>query len=305
MIMMKIIYLLSFLLTLLNTSLIAQTTQRKILTPSVYRKEIAVNVEGKIRIYYLLDTKNKSVITVKGPGKLQLLTRAQFIPSQKGKLGYEIVYSINGGDSQRLKIQSVDRSTKATFIDGTLGVPGQIQETEILLGRGDHTIEFILPENSPGVVVRYQFTPTKEKKREWIGFYSAKSPEVVELVANESRVTYYRFSTEKPLKVEVIGPTELRVFTRVEFKYNMRGNVNYRIQVKNEDKVISTYQLSSRRSEVTTYIKEKELIPGKACEFIIDVPPGKQIYEIIPLDKDKNTILGRLMIPKKDVKVKN
>jgi hypothetical protein len=124
--MMKNIFLLFVLFAIFITSLIAQTSQRKILTPSIYRKEIGVNVEGKMRVYYMLDAKNKSVISLKGPGKLQLLTRAQFIPSQKGKLGYEIVYSINGGHPQQLKIKAVDRSTKATFIDGTLGVPGQL-----------------------------------------------------------------------------------------------------------------------------------------------------------------------------------
>jgi hypothetical protein len=82
----------------------------------------------------------------------------------------------------------------------------------------------------------------------------------------------------------------------------MRGKINYRLQLKNQGKVINTFQLSSRRSEVANYKSEKDLVPGKASEFVIDVPAGKQSYEIVPLDKDKATILGRMMIVKKDVK---
>jgi hypothetical protein len=36
---------------------------------------------------------------------------------------------------------------------------------------------------------------------------------------------------------------------------------------------------------------------------VIFVPEGKHVYEIIPLDKDKSSLLGRLLIPKKDVKL--
>jgi hypothetical protein len=75
--------------------------------------------------------------------------------------------------------------------------------------------------------------------------------------------------------------------------------------VKELDKVVNTYQLSSERSETAVYKENKELVPGKACEFVIIVPKGKHTYVISPLDEDKNTVLGRLLIPKKDVTLEN
>jgi hypothetical protein len=83
----------------------------------------------------------------------------------------------------------------------------------------------------------------------------------------------------------------------------MKGRIQYRVQVKENNKVINTYQLSSRRSEVTVYEDDNTLIPGKGCEFVIEVPKGNHTYEILSLDQDKNTVLGRLLIPKKDVKL--
>lgn len=303
--MMKKLSFCLMMIALLCFNICALNAQgRKSISPASYKKEVSINVEGKSRAYYFLDSDRKSVITVKGPGKLQVLSRVQFVPSQKGKVNYNILYTVDGGTQKEIKVKSADRSTRSTFADGALGVPSHMTKTEILLNRGTHTIEFNLPKNSPGVAVRFIFTPTKEKKREWIGFYTAQSSDIVELVANETSVSYYRFSAEKPLRVEVIGPTELRVFTRVEFTYNMRGNVHYRVQVKNNDRIINTYQMSSRRSEATSYLHGKDLVPGKACEFIINVPPGKQVYELLPLDKDKNSILVRMMIPKVDVKKK-
>jgi hypothetical protein len=52
---------------------------------------------------------------------------------------------------------------------------------------------------------------------------------------------------------------------------------------------------------VAVYKDVKDLIPGTACEFVIYVPKGKHTYELLPLDKDKGSLLGRLLLPKKDV----
>ena len=98
-----------------------------------------------------------------------------------------------------------------------------------------------------------------------------------------------------------MGPTQLRVLTRIENHYHMKGRIHYRVQVKEDSRIVNTYQLSSRRSEITMYRENTELIPGKACEFVINVPKGKHIYEVTPLDKDKSTVLGRILFPEKDV----
>ncbi len=97
----------------------------------------------------------------------------------------------------------------------------------------------------------------------------------------------------------------MRVLTRIENHYQMKGRIHYRVQVKENNNIISTYQLSSQRSEIAVYKYDNELIPGKACEFVIDIPKGRHIYEISPLDRDKNSLLGRCLLPKKDVKLVN
>jgi hypothetical protein len=182
-----------------------------------------------------------------------------------------------------------------------MGVPGQLKTFEIELLRGNHTIEFKLKDNVVDVAARYHFKPAKVKKQEWIAFSPLQPSEPVDLISKEATTAYYRFSMEKPLKVEIIGPTELRVLTRTENQYQMKGTINYRVQVRENGTVLNTYQLHSKPSEVAVYKDVKNLIPGTACEFVIYVPKGKHVYELLPLDKDKNTLLGRLLLPKKDI----
>jgi len=302
---MKKIYLILLMLMLIIPGIQSQSTYKsRFLKPTNYQKRVTTVISGKNRSYYSLSDKESSIINVKGPGKIRILTRGRFQPNQdNSEIRYEVVYSVDGAEKENSKFSGVDRSRKATYLKGTLGVPGQLKDFEIELGRGYHTISFKIADDKIPVAARYQYTPTKAKKIDWIGFSPLRPNEPVNIISRESTVGYYRFSLEKPLKIQVNGPTQLRVLTRIENHYQMKGRILYRVQVKENSEIKNTYQLSSRRSEVAVYEDDNELIPGKACEFVINVPRGKHIYEILPLDRDKSTILGRFMIPEKDVEL--
>lgn len=278
-------------------------TEARPIKPTGFQKKIITVVSGKNRNYYSLSNTENSRISVQGPGILKVHTRAQFRPGDAQDLKYTVLYSIDGAAQQSKAISGINRSAKAVYQDGTLGVPGENNSFEIELSRGSHTIEFRLKDITPNVAARYIFTPSKLQKQDWQAFSPMRPSEPVDLISKESTTAYYRFSMEKPLKVDIIGPTELRVLTRTENHYQMKGRINYRVQVKENGAVINTYQLYSHVSDVAVYKDVKDLIPGSACEFVIYVPKGKHIYEIVPLDKDKSTLLGRLLIPVKDVKL--
>lgn len=299
---MKKIHLVLLPLILFYSGIMAQSAEKSIhLKPTNFQKKVTTIIAGKTRNYYSLSSVEPSIITIQGPGMLKVNTRGQFKPVEGDLLKYVIVYTVDGGQQKSVTISAVKRTKEATYSDGTLGVPGQLKSFEIELLRGNHTIEFKLQESSINVAARYSFTPIKVKKQEWLAFSPNQPSEPVDLISRETTTAYYRFSMVKPLKVEIIGPTELRVLTRTENQYQMKGRINYRVQVKENSIVIYTYQLNSKLSEIAVYKDAKELIPGTACEFVIYVPKGKHTYEILPLDKDKSTLLGRLLIPKKDV----
>jgi hypothetical protein len=182
-------------------------------------------------------------------------------------------------------------------------VPGIGRNIILELGLGEHTIELWCGTKTPEVAARYLFTKTKERKIEWVTLSPMYPKEPVDLVSRENVIHYFRFSQNKPLRVKINGPTILRVLNRMENHYYMKGRINYRLQVKEDGEVKHTYLLSSVRSEITSYKKEGTKIPGKAKEIDINVPGGTHIYEIIPLDKDKKTILGRILFPKNDIKL--
>jgi len=302
---MKKNLLLLLLLVFLGSSLaIAQKSSgKKSLKPSMFTEKVSIKTGDKTRSYYALDATEAAMVSLKGPGVLRVITRCMFAEGQKDKLNYEVLYTIDGGEQQTAKMKGTQRTTKATYLDAAMGTPGQLEDFEIELGRGEHSIKFLAVDGQAPVAARYLFEAGKVKKKKWITFSPLMPNEPVDLITREDIVSYSRFSLDKPLRIEVIGPTQVRVLTRVENHYNMRGRIQYRIQVKENDEVINTYSLSSKRSQVTVYSDNKALLPGTACEFVIDVPKGKHTYEIMPLDKDKSTVLGRFLIPENDVKL--
>jgi hypothetical protein len=301
---MKKIQLVLLVLFLTSFGLMAQSGGKpKYLKPTNFTKKVSTITSGKTRNYYSLHTVKPSVITVTGPGKLRVISRGRFKPAAGVKIKYEIFYTVDAGARKSALVNAAERSKNATYLNETLGVPAQNREFEIEIESGTHNIEFLLKDSIVPVAVRYVFTPAKQKKQEWMAYSPLQPSEPVDLISKESTVTYYRFSTTKPLKIEINGPAELRLMSRIEMQYQMKGKIDYRVQVKENDKVLNTYQLSSDRSESAAYKDRNDLIPGKAREFVIDVPKGKHIYEIGTLDQDKNTVLGRIMLPKKDVKL--
>lgn len=303
---MKKIQLILVIFTLFIFGSSAQSTgDSRYIKPTNFQKRVTTNIADKSRSYYSLDTDQASIVSVKGPGVLCVRSRGRFVPHEDEKISYDIMYSINGGEKESFEIESVLRSKKATYKNGALGVPGQLMDYDIELGRGNHTVSFYLENENIPIATRYRFTPIKAKKQDWITYSPSPPMEPVELISRESSVKYYRFSNEKPLNIEINGPTELRVLTRIENHYDMKGRILYRLQVKEGEEIINTYQMSSRRSEIAMYKEDRNLIPGKACEFVIDVPKGRHKYEVLPLDKDKNTVLGRCLFPEKDVNIEN
>lgn len=299
---MKKIHLLLLGLVMLSSGVMAQSGAKTLnLKPTNYQKKVGIVISGKARSYYSLSSVDPSIINVEGPGTLTVNTRAQFKPGDPASVKYTISYTIDGGKQKTFAVSSTGRSKEAAYPDATLGVPGQLKDFTIELLRGHHTIEFKLTGNEVNVSSRYSFNPAKIKKQEWLAFSPVQPSEPVDIISKEVATAYYRFSMEKPLKVDIIGPTELRVLTRTENKFQMKGTINYRVQVVENNIVLNTYQLHSKPSEVAVYKDVKDLIPGTACEFVIYVPKGKHVYEILPLDKDKGSLLGRMLLPRKDV----
>ena len=110
---------------------------------------------GKARSYYPLSSRRSATIEVKGPGDLRILTRARFGPNAADELDYRIIYKTDGAEKLTFDVEGVTRSEDAKYKDATLGKPGDSKDLTMKIGRGYHSIEFILADSLPNVSARF------------------------------------------------------------------------------------------------------------------------------------------------------
>jgi hypothetical protein len=278
-------------------------SKSKEIKPVKFKSKLVILESGKKKIYYPVEQKDPVVLSLKGPGKLHIITRALIKDKNNVPGNYSVHWTLDGGKLYDILIKNIKISSRSKFQLYTDDFSTINKNINIVLTPGEHTIQIYSGNDTPEILTRFLFTKTKEKKVKWVMLSPSISNEPVDLVTHENVVHYYRFSEKIPLKIKINGPTYLRVLTRFENHYNMKGRINYRLELKENGKLIHTYLLSSMFSDVTTYKNENSKMPGKAREFYIDVPKGKHTYTIVPIDKDKNSILARVLFPKKDVKL--
>lgn len=293
-----------FILIFLTSNFICFAAPKtKVLVPKYANSSISIIVSGKSYKYYPLSADESLILTTKGPGKLKIITRGHLNSQSESNLDYVIYYRINGGEKIKSEFNSVKPDNKAAFREISMGFPTVGENIIIELSRGEHTIELWSGSVNSRISTRVLFTEIKEKKIDWVSLSPMYPNEPVSLVTNEDVVSYFRYSTAKPLKIKIAGPTTLRVLNRAEFDYKMKGKLNYRVKVKEDNKVKNTYMLCSDRSDITKYKKDGKRTPGKANEIVINVPSGTHTYEIITLDK--YSILARILFPKNDIKLES
>jgi hypothetical protein len=297
------IYKMFFLILVFLTSsvLCGAAPKTKVLIPKNSKAPISIIISGKSLKYYPLSVDESSVLTTRGPGKLKIITRGHINSQDEKRLSYKVHYRINGGEKIKVEFNNVKPDDNASFEEPSFGFPSVGENIIIELSRGEHTIELWIGSKNLEISTRVLFTEIKEKKIDWVSLSPMYPNEPVSLVTNEDVVSYYRYSSSKPLKLRVTGPTTLRVMNRVEFDYKMKGKLNFRVEVKEDKKVKNTYMLCTDRSDVAKYKKDGKRTPGIAKEIVISVPSGTHTYEIITLDKC--SVLGRILFPKKDIKL--
>jgi len=276
-------------------------SKTKVLVPKNARSSIKIIISEKNLKYYPLSNEEATILSVRGPGKLKIITRGQITDEQKKSLDYFIYYRINGGRKIKVEFSNVKADKNASFKSNLIGFPSIGENVIIEISRGENTIEIWNGTSKPNIYTRSLFTEIKEKKIDWVKISPMYPNEPVSLITNEDVLSYFRYSSSKFLKIRITGPTVLRILNRVEFNFKMKGRINYRIEVKEDNKFINTYMLCSDRSDVTRYKNDGKKTPGKANEIVINVPSGTHTYELVSLDNF--TVLARILFPKKDIKL--
>lgn len=256
-------------------------------------KEILI-IGGKRRLYYPIKEDGLHY-SIQGPARLEFISRLPAIKKKKKSHPFNYSIVIDGKDTvkvnHRYKIQSSVKSVQHPKHKYT-----HSGNYFINLEKGSHTVELLEGNGLKYPVLIRVIT----KDFENLGKHKkVLSPMVhqnsVTVNSNGKKVDYFECTSALPLQVEAKGKKTLKILSRLEFTNVMGQEESYRIRVTEGKKVIGTYYFNSERSSASQIAEKPEIVPGKWRTCEIDVPKGKQRYNIEVADKDK-TVLTRFIL---------
>ena len=134
----------------------------------------------------------------------------------------------------------------------------------------------------------------------YIAYLPRTFPEEIRIAVREREYIYYRVQEGQSVEIEVIGPTRIKGISRLEFDHTMRGEKPYRIQIRENNTIISTKPFTGAISETASYVVTTNKLVGKGDTFYIDVPTGRHRYQVTTPDNGM-TVLLRFYLPQSDL----
>jgi hypothetical protein len=266
--------------------------------PDQFREALSLTVEGNERTYWSLDRERPLGFDVRGPGQVKLITRLALSDSAS-KGSYEII--VRQGENEIARRDF--RVLPATDVrGGDAAAWGRHRNITFRVPPGSHRYRVLLTgEGGGSVAVRPRFLPPRPPRRR-VSITPETYERVLTLVRDEKEITYYRLTPGSPLKVTIVGPTELQVNTRLEFDQTMKGDTHcYAVEVCEKGVTLGQATYEVTRSQVAVYRNRSTVVPGVAKSFRVALDEGPHELKIWFKNTVARGVAVKLYLPAEDV----
>jgi len=260
-------------------------------------KAVTILIGEKEREYFLLGNTSPVRLQVDGPGKLTVTSRLKLRAGETGSHRYS-VRTKEGKNTVKMHTTLTEKSS-AVFMPS--GEPsGKSRKFTLNVPEGSFTYEFFLEDTQGEAALRFSFRGSKRTGKR-VTIEPLSYDRVVTVTVKEKLLAYYVSSAEHPVKLRVVGPTKVRVTTRLNFTDKMKGGQKFSVVVSEKGAAVLSRPLQTTKSVGLSYKEWKEVVPGKAMSFSFDVPGGEHVYSF-GLDQTlAKAVSLRFFIPKDDL----
>jgi len=250
--------------------------------------------------YHVLDDREPLEFTVTGPRRVKILTRYLYGEKDPEQASYTIRILRDGVETVRRAIST--EKSEETHRRPAAGGVGKIRRVYLTVPKGEHTYRVFVVEDDRDVAVRV-FRRVKVRETPMASLTPSEYRSVCTLqFASGSLSSYYGFGPDRPLKFEVVGPTRVKVCTRLDFDHTMNGSQSYGLQLFEDGSPVKVYRYHVRKMATVSYVERPEFLPGERKCFWVQVPDGRHLYELGPANRTRFSAAAKLYIPKGDLK---
>ena len=263
-------------------------------------RAVCLDVGGRHLEYTGLATGQAATVTLQGPRRLKLIARYMFAATDDSRLGYTVTVTVDGREALRKTFTA--RPLASVDPCGDDGLVSALRKGYLELPAGQHTVTMTATAEGQGSVAVRLFRQVKRTRDHWMSLAPADFGEVRELeFASGNRSAYYTFDHAQPLRLQVHGPTRLRVRTRLDFDHVMNGSQNYTLEVCRGGEVWRTFHFDATRLETAVYVDRPDILPGSRREFTITVPRGDHELSIRCVRPQACGVAASVDIPRRDL----
>ncbi|MBD3168650.1 MAG: hypothetical protein GF307_04150 [candidate division Zixibacteria bacterium] len=250
----------------------------------------------KLRYYKISENKTLKFV-IYGPSTAKVWTRLGLNKTEKGDIYYTVVVKEKG--------EIVDDHVTKTHMssmrfDSELVYPGVKRTFTFKVPKGKHTYEIGLTDARGHDAYIRVYKERKKKKVKRVLIQPREYKEVLSTVISERLSKYYLAEKDKPVEIEVIGPTKLKGYARLNFDATMKGKEKYAFEIFEDQKFLKEIKGITTKSDYH-YRNKTDVIPSIAKIFYLDVPDGKHKYTFRITNGTRAGMSFKLLMPEKDL----
>ncbi len=261
---------------------------------------ICLDIDGNRIEYAALGPRDGVRCTLQGPRRLKLTSRYVFAATDGERVPYTLVVELEGQEVLRKRFTGQEQAAVAPC-RGDLRI-GQLRRAYVDLPDGSHTVTVRAESDGDGKVAVRLFRQVRRQRETWVAFAPERFAGVRHLqFESGNQSVYYQFTAEQPLQLTVIGPTTLRLSTRLDFDHTMNGGQVYALQVSIGGELWRTFHFDCIALTSALYVERPDILPGVRKNLRIPIPRGRHTVEVHCLRPDGCSVATMIHLPKRHV----
>jgi hypothetical protein len=260
--------------------------------------QLMLVIGDKVTPFYRLDVDSGTYVNVTGPGELRLVTRFSLPAGVTSEATWRV--EVSEGTKQ---LTSVDRTTAVSDLiwQGLPSRPCELFKFSLNVPEGVHRYRIGLSSSIKSFAgVRCLFSadgPVEPKS----AVYPIEMVEATSVSLKEKTLDFFLADSVRPVTVRVIGPTKLRIVTRLAYSGLMKGPQKYSAVLTLDGKPIDRAALVTTKSPSTYFTNHKEWSVGESKTVYADVPLGTHEVSVRLGSSPAPALAVRFTIPKEDI----
>ena len=248
--------------------------------------------------YFKLGVDSSTFIDVTGPGDLKLLVRVAMPATSVVQSRW--VLKVTEGPENVAVVDTMSIASDATWKDSPLR-PSQGCKISIAVPDGIHRYKVTLNSASKTFAgVRYLFS-TGTAKVANSAVYPVDMLEATSVELKERVLDFFLADTVRAVRVKVIGPTQLRIITRLAYNGVMKGPQKYAAIVEVDSKPVTRAALETTKSPATSFTNHREWSVGESRTILVEIPEGTHEASVRLGSSTAPALAMRFTIPKEDI----